>query len=167
LKERLMGIAEGFLGLRGELIPGVNGIQLTASSLGEGVFSRCFKAIGLLASINLQRLDMRSVPVVDLTPLANLLNLRWLYLRGTQVTNLTPLAALVNLSSLFLRETPVVDVSPLANLVKLEFLDLASTKVVDLTRLTALVRLQFLDLRGTEADETPLKDLTEEGLIIM
>jgi len=160
-KVGLFRTAEIFLMLGDELAAGIDGKFFDASRLGEGVFDRCFKAIGLLASSQLIALDLRGTQVDDLTPLAPLTSLEWLNLDGTQVCYLAPLADLVNLKVLSLKDTQVVEIEPLARLGNLEELYLDDTRVSDLEPLADLVNLKTLSLEGTRVEPlTPLAGLT-------
>ncbi|MDJ0629039.1 MAG: hypothetical protein QNJ44_12340 [Rhodobacter sp.] len=65
---------------------------------------------------NLERLDLRGVPVCDLAPLVGLMRLQSLDLSGTGVTDIAPLQSLNALRSLTLDGTRVADLRPLLNL---------------------------------------------------
>jgi len=111
----------------------------------QAMFDRCFKAVGLLATTNLQDLDLTGLPVIDLTPLSTLTNLEILYLNNTPVTDLYPLSFLPNLG----------------------YFDLSDTRVTDLRPLAALTNLRALYLKGVHADRAPIQSLIDAGLRII
>jgi len=170
LKDGLVRTAERFLALRDELLAGVRcgwstlfhfsleARKLYLRDLNNDVFERCFKAIGLLASSSLTRLDSTGARIVDLSPLATLVMLKELNVGspGNPFLDLTPLASLVNLKVLSL-STRAADLTPLASLVNLGSLCLEGYQGVDLTVLMSLVNLKKLILTGIrEADLTRL-----------
>jgi Leucine-rich repeat (LRR) protein len=111
---------------------------------------------------NLESLNLRFTPVIDVTALAGLTNLQSLDLRDTQVSDVTKLAGLTKLQSLDLWGTKVSDVTALAGLTRLQSLDLWGTQVSDVTALAGLTDLQSLDLSHTQvSDVTALAGLTD------
>ena len=127
------------------------------------VLLECWANIAFLGTLaNLQKLDLQSSKVTDLTPLKGLPNLRYLDLWNTGVADLTPLKGLPELRILNLGNTRVTDLTPLKGLPKLVSLHLANTKVSDLTPLKGLPVLIELWLQDTGViDLTPLKGLPE------
>jgi len=159
-KVRLLRTAEGFLALREVLMGGIVKDVFMASNLGDCVFTRCFKAVGLLTSLNLRMLNLTGAEVTDLTPVAPLVDITALYLTGTPIVDLALLVPLVNLKQLYLENTRVVDIGPVASLVNLEVLKMTGTTVVDVAPLASLINLEWLWLEGTEVEDlTPLASL--------
>ena len=105
-------------------------------------------------------LDLSSLAIKDLSPLAGITGLRRLDVSATKITDLTPLAKLTDLQELDLSGTPVADLAPLANLVGLRQLSVARTSIKDLAALRGLVGLQQLDISATHiTDLSPLMQL--------
>ena len=110
----------------------------------------------------LQRLDLGSNHISDLTPLNQLTNLESLNLYGNQVVDLTPLNQLTNLQELAMGDNQkIADLTPLKQLTNLQELDMGGNQVVDLTPLKQLTNLQKLWLEDNQiVDPTPLTPLT-------
>jgi internalin A len=109
----------------------------------------------------LDRIDLQSLPVRDLTPLAGLTELEELSLNDMEAVDLRPLAGLTGLKRLHLCFTREMDYTPLSRLTWLQELNLSLTAVNNLMPLAALSGLQKLILVGTRiSDLTPLADLT-------
>ncbi len=123
-----------------------------------------------------------TVPITDLSPLANLTSLTHLSLRGVRARDFSVLANLRNLESLelsdtelssldFVRNMPnlrvlrihgtrVSDLRPIAGATQLEYLDIGDTQVRDISALANLVRLKtFLSLRAPIRDRSVLDRL--------
>ena len=109
----------------------------------------------------LQRLDLGSNHISDLTPLKQLTHLQELFLRWNQIADLTPLKQLTHLQELQLYGNQIDDLTPLKQLTNLKRLSLHINQIVDLTPLKQLTNLQELFLhRNQIVDLTPLKQLT-------
>ena len=119
------------------------GLYLDLSSL-------AIKDLSPLAAITgLRRLDVSATKITDLTPLAKLTDLQELDLSGTLVADLAPLANLVGLRQLSVARTAVEDLAPLSGLIGLQQLDASATRIADLSPLTHLNALQQLDVSYT------------------
>ena len=106
-------------------------------------------------------LDLSSLAIKDLSPLAGITGLRRLDVSATKITDLTPLAKLIDLQELDLSGTAVADLAPLANLAGLRQLSVARTSIKYLAALRGLVGLQQLDLSATHVrDLSPLMQLS-------
>ena len=106
-------------------------------------------------------LDLSSLAIKDLSPLAGITGLRRLDVSATKITDLTPLAKLIDLQELDLSGTAVADLAPLANLAGLRQLSVARTSIKDLAALRGLVGLQQLDASATHVtDLSPLMQLS-------
>jgi len=184
----LMGVATRFLHCRRELMTMKGVKQSFRRSLeNEALMSRCFKAIGLLATTELQQLDRSFSRLVDLTPLFILTNLERLQLNNNHVTdlrplstltnltclgleknhvsNLLPLSSLTSLTELLLQENQATDLRPLSSLTSLNFLGLENTPVTDLGPLSTLPRLRTLRLRGVNADRAPVQSMVDLKIV--
>lgn len=157
--ELLRRVALSFLDCKDTLL---NAIRINQSLHGTffGISKLCFRALGLLASSRIRKLDLTMIPIADLTPVTRLIKLRILYASDTRVEDVSPLATLANLSELDLSFNPIKEISPLAALLKLRKLLLSETRVVDLTPLSNLVGLEKLCLSFTPVvDIKPLVHL--------
>ncbi|WP_373550913.1 leucine-rich repeat domain-containing protein [Haliscomenobacter sp.] len=103
----------------------------------------------------LQKLDIFSKEIVDLSPLKGLINLNELSIYSFKINDLSHLSGLINLQSLSLFKVEVMDLRPLKNMINLEYLNIQETKVHDLSPLKSLTKLQTLS-----ADNTLIQDLT-------
>jgi internalin A len=125
-----------------------------------------------LRGLRLQHLDIRGLPVADLSPLAGM-PLEAFYAEESQVADLSPLKGLP-LQSLWLNHTPVADLSPLAGM-RFRELNLWATKVTDFSPLktihadtlwlrdTAIVDLSVLNgkpLVSLDLQDTAVRDLS-------
>ena len=86
---------------------------------------------GLEYAHNLRSLFLRSNPIEDLTPLANLTQLRLLHLTGIPMEDLTFLKDLTELRELYLAYCRITDITPIQNLTKLVLLDLRVNRIVE------------------------------------
>lgn len=128
----------------------------------RGAYSNLSDASPLAGWANLQRLDLGSTGISDVSPLRGLA-LELLHIGETKVADLTPIAGMSTLRHLRLMRLMHADLAPVWGLTGLEHLDLAFTRVSDLAPLRALTRLRTLDLWGTRvASFEPLVDLPLE-----
>ncbi|MEM1079276.1 MAG: leucine-rich repeat domain-containing protein [Pseudomonadota bacterium] len=109
----------------------------------------------------LQRIDLDTTQVTDITPLAGISGLQYLHLSNTQVTDIAPLAGITGLQNLSLSNTQVADIAPLAGITGLQILDLRNTQVAGVAPLAGITGLQRLYLTNTQvADIAPLAGIT-------
>jgi hypothetical protein len=116
---------------------------------------------GLEHARNMHSLDLRKNKIADISPLAGLTKLTWLGIYGNRIGDLTPLSNLVNLEEVDPGANQVSDITPLANLTKLRYLDLTENQIADVSALSGLMSLKQLYLSGNEVvDIGPLSGLT-------
>ncbi len=115
---------------------------------------------GLEHAVNLRSLVAWDNQIQDLRPLADLKEIRYLNLGVNQISDLSPLAGLVNLEVLGLNGNQIRDLSPLAGLTNLEDLSLGSNPISDLSPLAGLASLKKLSLNNYQiTDLSPLAGL--------
>jgi len=92
----------------------------------------------------LQHLDLRSNPIIDLSPLGSgsFPNLTRLALSDTLVVDLSPLQNLISVKELGLSRLPAHDLKPLAGMVSVEALWLNETSASDLSPILDMPALQ-------------------------
>lgn len=78
---------------------------------------------------NLQRLNIESTKIVDLTPLHGLHNLRYLNLKNTKVKDLTPLENLSNIHEINIENTAISNLEPLCKMSSLFMVKAENSKV--------------------------------------
>ena len=118
-------------------------------------------AIPALIARGVQSVNLRGVPIRDITPLAKMTGLRELNLCGTLIRDVAPLAGLIGLRSLNLQFVRITDLRPLSNMHDLRTLNLGGTDVRDLTPLGSLSNLRDLTLAVTKvSDLSGLRPLT-------
>jgi hypothetical protein len=116
---------------------------------------------GMEYAKNILSLDLRKNKIADISPLAGLTKLTWLGIYGNLISDLTPLSNLVNLEEVDPGANQVSDITPLANLTKLRYLDLTDDQIVDISALSGLMNLKRLYLSGNQiVDIGPLSGLT-------
>ena len=117
---------------------------------------------GLEYAHNLRSLFLRSNPIEDVMPLANLTQLRLLHLAGVLMEDLTFLKDLTELRELYLGYCRITDITPIQNLTKLVLLDLRVNRIMDVGPLAnlALLRTLWID-RNRITDFSPLANLTQ------
>lgn len=94
----------------------------------------------------LERLTLWNCPIEDLSPLSELRNLSHLNLQETNITTLLPLANLSNLVSLNISKTKVVSMAPIQNLPHLKELYMTDTPIADLSCIASLKSLRLLEV---------------------
>ncbi|MGN0032687.1 MAG: leucine-rich repeat domain-containing protein [Candidatus Limimorpha sp.] len=77
----------------------------------------------------LERLNIESSKIVDLSPLHGLNNLKYLNLKNTKVISLAPLSELYKLQEINIENTPISDLSPLHTLSELTLVRADNSKV--------------------------------------
>ncbi|MFC2149246.1 leucine-rich repeat domain-containing protein [Candidatus Auribacterota bacterium] len=98
----------------------------------------------------LNSLDMRGLPVKDLTPLSGL-QLKTLGIEDTQVEDLTPLEGMP-IEALYLNNTKVKEINVLSGM-PLKILNLYSTEVRDIRAIETMKRLEYLWLNETQVED--------------
>ena len=112
--------------------------------------------------LGLLQLDVRNVPIRELTGLEHAINLRLIRLYGTEITDISLLAKLTNLDWVDLSlNNRNIDISPLGKLTNLERLSIYNALNIDISPLGKLTNLQHLSLDGDGIiDISPLGKLT-------
>ena len=110
---------------------------------------------GIQFATGLERLDLYSNNISDLSPLAGLTQLTSLNLNGNNISDISPLAGLTQLKSLSLDGNNISDVSPLAGLTQLTDLSLDLNNVSDISSLVGLTKLERLIIRGDNNNPGP------------
>ena len=116
--------------------------------------SRGLSDVSLLWGLsNLERLTLRDNAISDVSPLAELTGLSHLDLSDNRVADITALAGLAHLRRLDLSNNRISDVSALAGLANLRRLDLSNNRISDVSALVVLPRLEVLLVDGNVMDE--------------
>ncbi|CAN5191482.1 hypothetical protein BH23BAC1_BH23BAC1_39930 [soil metagenome] len=124
---------------------------------------------GIEGMTNLVFLDLRELPISDISPLKNLRNLKWLSLRETQVNNITALQGHTELEYLNLnRLENITNISPIANSVKLKELIVRDVQIGNpgllvIENFTELFRLNMRNSGVT--DLAPIGRLMASGAL--
>lgn len=115
---------------------------------------------GISFTSDVTELDLSSLGITDISPLADCTELTTLDLRDNQISDLSPLSELQSLTWLCLLNNQVEDLSPLLNL-QLTYLDLEENQVTNIQTLGALPTLEELWLGGNSLESfSPLENLT-------
>ncbi|MDN3670603.1 leucine-rich repeat domain-containing protein [Echinicola jeungdonensis] len=110
--------------------------------------------------INLQKLEIRDVPLSDISAVTQLEYLKELTINQAPVEDLEPLASLQYLEKLNLSNTGVEDLRELESLARLKTLILSGTGVKRLKGLESLYDLRVLDIASTDVRSlNPIHDL--------
>jgi Leucine-rich repeat (LRR) protein len=96
---------------------------------------------------NIRILEIRSIQLTDINPLAALTQLESLMLFDCQLTDIRPLVKLTRLTYLNLHANKIEDVSDLIRLTMLKELYLDSNQITDVSGLSGLKQLERLHLR--------------------
>ncbi len=116
--------------------------------------SRGLSDVSLLWGLsNLERLALGDNAISDLWPLAELTDLGRLDLSDNRVVDITALAGLTHLRRLDLSNNRISDVSALAGLANLRRLNLSNNRISDISALMVLPRLEVLLVDGNVMDE--------------
>jgi len=111
-------------------------------------------------------LDLASLDIVDLTPLAGMTELEFLNLNGNWIIDLAPLAGLTKLKVLGLTDNRITDPAPLAAMTALKDLRLNGNKISDLKALAGMTDMKLLQLDGNQiTDLSPLESLRQTRFI--
>ncbi len=103
----------------------------------------------LKAFVNLRRLSVSDVPIIDISDISELVLLEELKINQAPMSDLAPISSLVNLTSLDLSNTGIEDLRSLSGLQELEKLNVSATNVKILRGLEALYTLKQLDIAST------------------
>ena len=136
----------------------VKALEIKKHTLSTSTFSDLEKMV------NLETLHLIECGITDLNPivdtLVNLKKLNKLNLLSNQISDLTPLARLKNLVDLAFYKNQVSDLSPLSNLTNLKYLTADYNLISDISPLAKLSKLYSADLNFNQiADVSPLKGL--------
>ncbi|WP_143960669.1 leucine-rich repeat domain-containing protein [Litoribacter populi] len=101
--------------------------------------------------INLKELEIRDVPLTDISALGRIEGLQKISITQAPVMSVAPLFNLYELEELNLSNTGVEDLRPLAKLTKLKDLNLSGTNIKRLNGLDNLYDLRSLDIANTNA----------------
>ena len=116
---------------------------------------------GLEYAHNLRSLFLRSNPIEDVMPLANLTQLELLHLPGVPIKDLTPIQNLIKLKRLILSHCELTDITPIQNLTALVFANLSVNRIIDISPLANLTALETLWIDENQiVDVSPLANLT-------
>ena len=146
-------------------------VNFTDSNLRAAIEAELSKAAGdtitAVEMATLERLNLNSKDINDLTGLEFAVHLNWLAINDNNIFDLSPIAGLIKLTQLRFHRNPVSDLSPLADLTNLTglwfeqrdwFVDGQVSDLSPLAGLTHLKTLQFATTKVT--DLSPLKGLT-------
>jgi Leucine-rich repeat (LRR) protein len=104
--------------------------------------------------------QIKDVPVADLTALSEFVRPVQLMLSGTAVTDITPIANFKTLRSLSVANSPLHNITSLKQLTELEKLDISNTPIDDLEPVAALQNLKKFNVAGTQVKRLdPLEKL--------
>lgn len=138
---------------------------------------------GLEFATNLEKLEMQSIEIGSMDPIAdlsslnhldarnttlpdgsldfldNLTNLRFVDFRGTGLSDISNLSILENLEEIYLRANDITDLSPLSGLTKLTYLNIHTNPVTDISPLANLTNLTQLIMRNVESGNEGLQTI--------
>jgi len=115
----------------------------------------------LVIANSIQVYGGRTIPSLDITPLAGLTNLTSLHLSGNNIRDIRPLADMTRLVTLGLDGNEISDLAPLTRLTQLRYLSLLDNQVSDLTPLAGLPNLVSIwATMNRITDIAPLANLT-------
>jgi Leucine Rich repeats (2 copies) len=102
-----------------------------------------------------------SLPITDLSPLADLTSINRLNLNNNKISDLTPLAGLTKITHLGIHGNNISDLTPLAGLTKITHLGISNNKIIDLLPLAGLNNINYLGIYNNQiSDLSPLAGLT-------
>lgn len=104
----------------------------------------------LASFVQLEELTLSNDSIADLSPLSGLTNLRSLDIGGNRVSDLRPLSTLANLSELRALQNSISDLTPLSGLNHLFVLGLEANRITDVTPIAHLPVLLRLYLQGNQ-----------------
>ena len=147
-----------------DLSPIANFTQLETFSFDDSV---PLTDISVLADIeNLIAVGMWGPRFRDMSPLVNLPNIEILNLCGNDISEIPSLKNAPKLKNLYVFDNNVSDVSILQDLTNLERLNLRNNNITDISPLAGLTNLKWLDLTGNPIrDWTPLYELSKNTKI--
>lgn len=121
----------------------------------------------------IERLNLGSTGISEISPLATLVHLRWLVLAFTSVTDVSSMSNLTELEALNIAGTPVQDISALSSLPNLKSLDLSFTRVTDISPINSFKGLEWLVLWDLQIGDlaalsglTSLRHLVLDGTLV-
>jgi len=130
---------------RAGLVAGATNAELTP----EGKLRKLRKSLRKCKREKCAYLDLRYLPITDLTALSNMDHLETLLLSYTDVSDLTPIAGLTGMKQLHIGHTKVTDITPISGMTDLELLHLWGTKITDFTPVSGFAKLHELALSET------------------
>lgn len=107
----------------------------------------------ILATLNVQELELINCPLNSISPLSQCQNLKTLNLTLNQISNLAPLAGL-KIQHLFVGGNPITSLEPLAQCRQLQSLFITQCPITSLKPLAGLPNLQILKI-----EKTPISSL--------
>ena len=110
----------------------------------------------------MELLSLSSNPIVDISPLSNLIHIESLYLAAIDLTDITVLSNLTQLKVLDLQRcVHIRDITPLSNLTQLTRLEITGNRITDITPLANLTQLDELRIEDNQiVDFSPLQGLS-------
>ena len=117
--------------------------------------------IGLEYATNLTAVLIGHNPILDVSPLANLVQLRSLNMADCQISDIRPLVNLARLESFRFHHNQIEDITPLANLTTLTDVWLIGNYITDIRPLEKLTLLKELRIQNNAiTDYSPLEALS-------
>ena len=134
---------------------GASGLGPEAGLVARAAIPASLEALpeGAQEGVRIERLDLSSRNLTDVSALSALTGLRELDLRDNAIEDLRPLTGLTGLEALYLSGNQIEDLGPLAGLTGLKVLDLAGNRITDLWPLSGLTGLRELDLRHNAVED--------------
>ena len=134
---------------------GASGLGPEAGLVARAAIPASLEALpeGAQEGVRIERLDLSSRNLTDVSALSALTGLRELDLRDNAIEDLRPLTGLTGLEALYLSGNQIEDLGPLAGLTGLKALDLAGNRITDLWPLSGLTGLRELDLRHNAVED--------------
>jgi hypothetical protein len=130
---------------RAGLVAGATNAELTP----EGKVRKLRKSLRKCKREQCAYLDLRYLPITNLTTLSGMDHLETLLLSYTNVSDLVPIAGLTGMKQLHIGHTKVTDITPIAGMTDLELLHLWGTKITDFTPVSGFKKLHELALSET------------------
>ena len=145
-----------------------NVIQWSDDKLKSAVTDQVRTQLGISGEITVrdamqvQKLDLTSSAVTDVSSLRYFVGLTSLELGNNFITDISALSDLKKLQNLNLEQNSIEDVSPLSGLTRLKELDLNENNIEDISCLSGLTQLTMLDIRSNYiGDISALKNMSQ------
>ncbi|MBO1002470.1 DUF2252 family protein [Pseudogracilibacillus auburnensis] len=129
----------------------------------EKIRDKGIKSIeGIQYLVNLEKLELRSNEIADLTPLKTLKQLQSIDLRENNISSLAGIADLHKLKSLDVRSNYIESLEPIRNLTNLESIDIRNNQVTNIEAVQQLTSLKKFSARNNGINDlSPLANLVE------